>query len=1191
MFIRKSPLVVALALAVVLVVLFHTSPAVVKAGVNDLVQLDYRVYGNVDAVQPSTPLAAENTGASGPTRGAVYQLRMNVDNTSNPPVGAGGANFTLQYSTSVSGPWTDVGQPGSGATWRGFTNPTPADGDALTAALLASSNNSETYEEANDASNINQLRRNQPSEFGWVMEDNGAGGGTAYFFRMVLVGGTALSGYTNYPQITPAVASVTVTESAGSTDVTEGEATDTYDVVLDAEPSAGVTITMSADSQATTTPASLTFTTGNWNAAQTVTVTAVDDPTVEGAHTGTITHSASGGGYTGVSISNVVANITDDDASVTVTESAGSTDVTEGGATDTYDVVLDAAPFGTVTITISPDSQVTTTSATLTFTTGDWSSAQTVTVTAVDDASVEGTHTGTITHSGSGGGYDGVSIANVVANITDNDAPPGVTITESGGSTDVVEGGATDTYDIVLDAAPTGTVTITISSDAQATTSPAVLSFTTGNWSTAQTVTVTAVDDATVEPANTSTITHSASGGGYDSVIISDVVANVTDNDASVTVTESSGSTDVTEGGPIDTYNVVLDAAPFGTVTVSISPDSQVTTSAATLTFTTGDWSSAQTITVTPLDDAVVEGTHTGTVTHSASGGGYDSVSIANVVTNITDDDTASVTVTESGGSTDVTEGGANDTYTVVLDLEPSGTVTVTVSPDTEVTVSSSTLVFTTGDWSSAQTITVTAFDDAVFEGTHTGTITHSASGGAYDSVSIPNVVANITDDETPPPQVLEQLEYRWYQNVDTVQPTTPLAADDTFVAGSALGTVYHLRMNILVTNTALGSGETFKLQYATSTGGPWTDVGGFGSALPWRGSDNATPADGASLTGVVLSSSFSPDRQTYEEQNQSAPTPNTIGKNRAGEWAWVVENNAAEPGTTYYFRMTKGNGSLLNTYTTYPEIATPGVTITPNNTDSGAPESVVSYTHTVTNTGRSNDTFDVTVGSTEGWTVALYQSDGVTPLPDTDSDTVPDTGSLASSGSVNIVVKVTVGWSALSDVTTVTSTSSVDIAVAAQATDTTTAPPTITLTLNDTTMALGTPDPTCEGLADGTPTGEFTVRKGSTGNEGCAYVWADLTVTVQSNKPWTGTIDGSDGTPTSDVTVALGSFRYDTSAAATSYTGCSVDSSVPTTPAVWEGSGLIGANQVYTHYHCVLVDWDDSDGTIDSTITRTVQQ
>ena len=730
---------------------FPLPPASVNATINDLTQLDYRLYQNTDAVQPTTALAAENTAVTGPTQGAVYRIRVNLNN-SGTRIDAATAVFKLQYSTSTSGPWSDVGAIGSGVTWRGYDNATPADGANLTAALLASSTNNDrqTYEEANNATNSGRINKNKPAEFDWVVQDNAATAGTAYYFRMVQSSGTALAGYTNYPQITPGTPSVTVTQSGGSTDVTEGGATDTYTLVLDAEPSATVTITLTTGGQATASPSVLTFTTGNWSSAQTVTVTAVNDVVVEGADTDTITHSASGGGYSGVSISNVVANITDNDtASVTVTESGGSTDITEGGASDTYTVVLDLEPSGTVTITITTGGQATATPSVLTFTTGNWNIAQTVTADAVNDLIVEGSDTDTFSHSASGGGYTGVSISNVVANITDNDSAS-VTVSESGGSTDVIEGGANDTYTVVLDLEPSGTVTITLTTGGQVTASPPVLTFTNGDWNSAQTVTVTAVNDAAVEGAHTGDVTHSASGGSYDFVAISDVVPNITDDDIpGVTVTESGGSTDITEGGAGDTYTVVLDTQPSGTVTITITTGGQVTATPSVLTFTTGNWSSAQTVTVTAANDAVVEGAHTGDVHHSASGGSYSGVSISDVDPNITDNDTASVTVIESSGSTDVIEGGANDTYTVVLDLEPSGTVTITLTTGGQVTASPSVLTFTTGNWSAAQTVTVTAVNDVVVEGPHSGDVSHSASGGSYTGVSISSVAPNITDNDT----------------------------------------------------------------------------------------------------------------------------------------------------------------------------------------------------------------------------------------------------------------------------------------------------------------------------------------------------------------------------------------------------------------------------------------------------------
>jgi hypothetical protein len=68
--------------------------------------------------------------------------------------------------------------------------------------------------------------------------------------------------------------------------------------------------------------------------------------------------------------------------------------VTEGGATDTYTVVLNSAPTGDVTITLNSGTQLSTNVPTLTFTAGNWNVAQTVTVTAVNDTVGEGPHQG-----------------------------------------------------------------------------------------------------------------------------------------------------------------------------------------------------------------------------------------------------------------------------------------------------------------------------------------------------------------------------------------------------------------------------------------------------------------------------------------------------------------------------------------------------------------------------------------------------------------------------------------------------------------------------------------------------------------------------------------------------------------------------------------------------------------------------
>src|SRR5207249_6176700 len=65
---------------------------------------------------------------------------------------------------------------------------------------------------------------------------------------------------------------------------TEAWCTATFAVVLNTQPTANVTIGLSSNdlTEGTVAPASVTFTTANWNVAQTVTVTGVDDPIVDG---------------------------------------------------------------------------------------------------------------------------------------------------------------------------------------------------------------------------------------------------------------------------------------------------------------------------------------------------------------------------------------------------------------------------------------------------------------------------------------------------------------------------------------------------------------------------------------------------------------------------------------------------------------------------------------------------------------------------------------------------------------------------------------------------------------------------------------------------------------------------------------------------------------------------------------------
>ena len=539
---------------------------------------------------------------------------------------------------------------------------------------------------------------------------------------------------------------ITISETALS--FNEG-GTATYTVVLHTQPTGDVTVTPSrtdgSDTDVTVSNA-LTFSTGNWNIPQIVTVNAAedDDPDHDMA---TITHTVSGTDYDSVTAASVDVTVTDNDnCSITISETALT--FNEGGMA-TYTVVLHTQPTGDVTVTPSrsddSDTDVTVSGA-LTFSTGNWNTPQTVTVNAAEDSDTSN-DAATINHAVSGADYDTVTAASVDVTVIDDDTP-GITISETALSFN--EGG-TATYTVVLHTQPTGDVTVTPSrtddSDTDVTLSNA-LTFSTGNWNIPQIVTVNAAEDDDPDH-DMATITHTVSGTDYDSVTAASVDVTVTDNDnCSITISEPILT--FNEGGTA-TYTVVLNTQPSGDVTVTPSrtddSDTDVTVSNA-LTFFTGNWNTPQTVIVNAAEDNDASN-DAATITHAVSGANYDTVTAASVDVTVIDDDTPGITISEP--TLTFNEGGTA-TYTVVLHTQPTDDVTVTPSrtddSDTDVTVSNA-LTFSTGNWNTPQTVIVNAAEDNDASN-DAATINHAVSGADYDTVTAASVDVTVIDDDTP---------------------------------------------------------------------------------------------------------------------------------------------------------------------------------------------------------------------------------------------------------------------------------------------------------------------------------------------------------------------------------------------------------------------------------------------------------
>jgi hypothetical protein len=229
---------------------------------------------------------------------------------------------------------------------------------------------------------------------------------------------------------------------------------------------------------------------------------------------------------------------------VTIVETSG-TSVNESGTTDSFTVVLDEQPAtdAVLTVVTGDTGEATVSPATLTFTNGNWNSTQTVTVTGIDDSSIDGSQTTTLTiavdDASSDDTYDSVADQTVSATTVDNDTFE-FSIVESGG-TSVNESGTTDSFTVVLTGQPaTDVVFSVVSGDTgEATVSPASLTFTNANWSSAQTVTVTGVSDGSlVDGSQTTSITLSVIDGSsddeFDSLADQTVTVTTIDNSTSL---------------------------------------------------------------------------------------------------------------------------------------------------------------------------------------------------------------------------------------------------------------------------------------------------------------------------------------------------------------------------------------------------------------------------------------------------------------------------------------------------------------------------------------------------------------------------------------------------------------------------------------------------------------------------------
>ena len=405
-------------------------------------------------------------------------------------------------------------------------------------------------------------------------------------------------------------------------------------------------------------------------------------------------------------------------------------------------------------------------SGTVTFTSGQTAKTVTVQVTN-DDVSEETEFFGLKISSPRGADLRGQRSEDVAdVGLLDDDAR-GVTIGPTSIGLDEPAPGETavaGAYTMNLNSRPTDTVTVTIGGG-----DPAVslsgdtltnnqLTFTTTNWNTAQTITVTPVKDDN-GAGETITLTHALSGGDYAGIAADSVTVSLTDSDARNLVL-SEESLAVTERDATGVgYTVKLATRPSDTVTVTISghDGADLTLSGTTLTnnqltFTTTNWATAQTVTVKAGDDDN-DDNESEILAHTASGGDYVNIT-KDLPVSITDDGDPQVTVSFGQGAYTVPEG-ESQVVTVTLSADPERTVVIpiTATPQGATTTDDYTVptsvTFDAGDMS--KTITFTATQDTDDDDNESVKLTFGMLPSRVSAGTTAETTVNVTDDDTQP--------------------------------------------------------------------------------------------------------------------------------------------------------------------------------------------------------------------------------------------------------------------------------------------------------------------------------------------------------------------------------------------------------------------------------------------------------
>jgi len=501
----------------------------------------------------------------------------------------------------------------------------------------------------------------------------------------------------------------------------------------------------------------------------TVTVTPVNDSAIESDETVILTIASGGSAYSVGSPSSATVTIQSDDVatpSVTVTATdntateAGTTTgqftITRGGGSSASALSVNISVGGTAT----SGSDYTAVSSPVTIPAN--SASTTVTVTPINDSSVESDETVILTIT-SGSGYTVGSPSQATVTITSDDVAT-TTVTLSATDTTATEPGGTGQFTITRSGGSTSSSlsvnvnsggTATAGSDYSALSTPVVIP---ANASFVN-VLVVPIDDLLVESDETVTLSL-ASGSGYSIGSPSSGTVTIQSDDvAPTTVTIVANDSIATElGATTGQFTVTRSGGSVSSsLSINLSIDGTASNgsdySSISSTVTIPANSSSATITIYPIDDTLVEADETINLT-LVSGAGYAIGNPSSASVTLQSDDVATAgvsitandaTATELGTTTGqftVTRTGGSFSFALTVNLSIGGSATNGSDYDavsSQVTIPAN---------ASSALVTVMPIDDGVFEDDET-VVVSIEPGGGYSVGSPSQATVTISSDDS----------------------------------------------------------------------------------------------------------------------------------------------------------------------------------------------------------------------------------------------------------------------------------------------------------------------------------------------------------------------------------------------------------------------------------------------------------